>query len=182
VLIAQGLLDEAVSLLERLARSAETGGRNGRLIEILVLQAMALHAQNRVTRALTVLEKALSLAEPEGYVRVFVDEGPPMVALLRQAASRSIVPGYTNRLLAVLGEEPRGTAKGKPIPALIEPLSERELEVLRLVADGLSNQEIADALILTVGTVKAHVHNIYGKLSVRGRTQAIALARELHLL
>jgi LuxR family maltose regulon positive regulatory protein len=182
VLIAQELLDEAASLSERLARSAEAGGRNGRLIEILVLQAIALHAQNRVTHALTVLEKALSLAEPEGYVRVFVDEGPPMVALLRQAASRSIVPGYTNRLLAVLGEEPRGTAKGKPIPALIEPLSERELEVLRLVADGLSNQEIADALILTVGTVKAHVHNIYGKLSVRGRTQAIALTRELHLL
>jgi LuxR family maltose regulon positive regulatory protein len=182
ILIARGLLNEATSLLERLARSAETGRRNGRLIEILVLQAMALHSQNRAAHALTVLEKALSLAKPEGYVRVFVDEGPPMVALLRQAASRSIAPEYISKLLAACGEEPRGAAKGKPIPALIEPLSERELEVLRLVADGLSNQEIADALILAAGTIKAHVHNVYGKLGVRGRTQAIARARELGLL
>ena len=157
-------------------------GKAGWLVETLVLQAMALHSQNKTVHAFTVLEKALSLAKPEGYVRVFVDEGPPMVALLRQAVSQSILPDYTGRLLAAFGEEPRGAAEGKPISALIEPLSERELQVLRLVADGLSNQEIADALILAVGTVKAHVHNIYGKLGVHGRTQAIARAREQSLL
>jgi LuxR family maltose regulon positive regulatory protein len=182
VLIAQGLLDEVASLLEQLARSAEAGGRHGRLIEILVLQAIVLHSQNKGIPALTALEKALSLAKPEGYVRVFVDEGPPIVALLRKAVSRSIAPDYAGKLLAACAEEPQGAVEKKSFSALIEPLSERELEVLRLVADGLSNQEIADALILSVGTVKAHVHNVYGKLGVHGRTQAIARARELRLL
>jgi LuxR family maltose regulon positive regulatory protein len=127
------------------------------------------------------------LAEPEGYVRVFVDEGAPMAALLQSAASRGIAPYYVRKLLAALSEsrhETRNRPAGDLQPTmsdLIEPLSGRELEVLQLMADGLSNREIADELVLAVGTVKAHIHNIYGKLGVRSRTQAIARARDLNL-
>jgi LuxR family maltose regulon positive regulatory protein len=151
------------------------------------------------------LEQALSLAEPEGYVRIFVDEGAPMVVLLRQAAAQGLAPNYLSKLLAafpaaeqppsggaepILPEEARKEQKAasSPIPsralapALIEPLSERELEVLRLVAAGSSNQEIARELVLSVGTVKKHLNNIFGKLNASSRTQAVALARELNLL
>ena len=193
VLIAQGLLSEATSLLDRLARAAEARGRNGRLIEILVLQAIALQAQDKAAHALTVLEKALCLAEPEGYARVFVDEDAPMAHLLRQLVGTRGDSGglggmhrevaYAARLLAILHSE-QSSALQPPTSnlQLIEPLSERERQVLRLLAGGLSNQEIAEALVVAVGTVKVHIHNIYGKLGVRSRTQAIARARELSML
>jgi len=183
VLIAQGKYDEALQFLARLRQAAETRGRMGSLIEILVLQALALQSQGNTTQAMPALERALSLAEPEGYVRLFVDEGAPMAKLLRQALSRGIAPNYVSRLLAAFGaEEQRGEEAEKRAPLLLEPLSERELEVLRLLAAGLSNREIAEKLIVAVGTVKAHIHNIYGKLGVQSRTQAVARARELGIL
>ena len=136
---------------------------------------------------MTALERALSLAEPEGYVRTFVDEGAPMAALLRRAASRGVAPAYVSKLLDALDAE----ADTKSMPAdstspvaqrLEEPLSERELEVLRLVASGLSNREVAQELVLATGTIKKHINNIFTKLNVRSRTQAAAQARELGLL
>jgi LuxR family maltose regulon positive regulatory protein len=176
VLIAQGKLDEAQGLLARLLEVAETSGAIMVVIWILALQASALQAQGEVDQALAVLERALTLAEPEGYVRTFIDEGAPLAALLRTAASRGVAPDYVGQLLAAFGEA------ALPSPFLIEPLSERELEVLRLLAAGLSNREIATELFLAVGTVKKHTSNIYGKLSVHKRTQAVARARELGLV
>jgi LuxR family maltose regulon positive regulatory protein len=178
--LAQGKVTEAGQLLDRLLADAEKGDRKGRIIEILNLQALVLEAQHRRNAALQVLLKALALAELEGYIRVFLDEGAPMMELLRQAGSRGIAPQYVSKLLSEFDRIPR-TA---PIPKqpLIEPLSERELQVLRLVAAGKSNLEIATELVLAVGTVKAHTSNIYGKLGVRSRTQAVARARELNLL
>jgi LuxR family maltose regulon positive regulatory protein len=139
------------------------------------------------------LERALSLAEPEGYVRTFVDEGMPMAALLRKAAAGGLYPDYVDKLLAALESEikdERKTPSSSPSPVipgpgsspLVEPLSGREIEVLRLIAAGLSNREIADELFLAIGTVKKHINNIFGKLNVRKRTQAVARARELGML
>jgi LuxR family maltose regulon positive regulatory protein len=176
VLIAQGKLDEALGLLARLLEMAEVAGAILVVIEILALQAMALQAQGKDVQALTALERALSLAEPEGYVRIFIDEGAPMAALLRTVASRGIALDYVGKLLAALGET------APPVTPLAEPLSERELEVLRLLAAGLSNREIAAELFLAVGTVKKHTSNIYSKLNVSKRTRAVARARELGLL
>ena len=133
------------------------------------------------------LERALTIAEPEGYVRTFVDEGAPMAALLRRAATRGVAPAYVSKLLDALDAQapmrrgPTGPASPTAQP-LEEPLSEREREVLRLVAAGLSNRAIADELVLATGTVKKHINNIFTKLNVRSRTQAVAQARELGLL
>jgi LuxR family maltose regulon positive regulatory protein len=193
VLIAQNKPDEAIGLLSHLEETARSAGRMGRVIEILLLEALAMREIGDSERAILALTKCLTLAEPEGYVRVFLDEGPPMARLLRSGLQRGTwdeprLVEYAGRLLAAFEEG------GKPEPAseppiqvnghlpLIEPLSERELEVLRLMATGLSNQEIARQLYLATGTVKAHLHNVYGKLDVQGRTQAIARARELQLL
>jgi LuxR family maltose regulon positive regulatory protein len=176
-----GSLNEALGLLVRLLRLEEAAGAMGRIIEILVLQAMALQAQSEGDQALAALERALTLAEPEGYVRIFIDEGAPMAALLRTAASRGIAVDYVGKLLAAFGEAAPPSLP-LPSPSLIEPLSERELEVLRLLAAGLSNREIAAELFLAVGTVKKHTSNIYGKLNVSKRTQAVVRARELSLL
>jgi len=175
LLIAQKRFDEALGLLARLAQTAEVEERNGRLIEILVLQALGLQAQARSVEAHADLRKALALAEPEDYVRIFVDEGAPMAALLRRALSQNVAPNYVGRLLAAF-EEPAA------LSPLVEPLTRRELEVLRLIADGLKNQEIADRLVISVATVKRHVTNIYGKLGVGRRVQAVARAQELGLL
>jgi LuxR family maltose regulon positive regulatory protein len=185
VLAALGRLDEAARLFARLLATAEAGGRTGHAIEVLIGQSLVLEAQGRHGDALATVERALALAEPEGYVRVFVDEGAAIVALLRRAAARGVACDYVCKLLAALGDEaagrrlPAAAAAGAP---LVEPLSERELEVLRLMAIGLSNQEMAEQLVLAVGTIKAHVHHILGKLAVRNRAQALARARELHLL
>ncbi len=181
VLIAQGRLDEALGLLARLLKMTEAAGAMLVVIQVLVLQAMALQVQGEVDQALTALERALSLAKPEGYVRTFIDEGAPMAALLRTAASRGMVLDYVGKLLAAF-EEAASPSLPRPSPLLIEPLSERELEVLRLLAAGLSNREIAEELFLALGTVKKHINNIYGKLNVYKRTEAVARARELSLL
>jgi LuxR family maltose regulon positive regulatory protein len=137
------------------------------------------------------LERALTLAEPEGYVRIFVDEGPPMEALLREAAKRDAAPNYVRQLRTAFGKaavsaeaSDLGKSDGKSpgIRPLIEPLSERELQVLQLVADGLSNREIGERLFLALNTVKGHNRKIFGKLGVQRRTEAVARARELGLL
>jgi len=186
VRIAEGKTKEAHSLLARLAEATAAGGRRGRHIQVLVLQALALDAQNDSIGALAALEKALSLAEPEGYVRVFVDGGQPMADLLRAALSQGLLPDYVSQLLAGFGMQdqgPKPAISPPPQPAaLVEPLSERELEVLHLISAGHTNQEIAARLVVTLNTVKKHTSNIYGKLEVNSRTQAIARARELGLI
>jgi len=178
--LARGRPDKVLDLLKQVWQEAQGPAGKDALIGSLVLQAIALQA--KPDQALAALERALSLAEPEGYVRTFVDAGAPMAALLRIAASRGIAaaPGvaqdYVGKLLAAFGEV------ASPSAPLIEPLSERELEVLRLLAAGLSNREIAAELFLAVGTVKKHTSNIYGKLNVHKRTQAVARAKELGLV
>ncbi len=192
ILIAQGRLDEATTLLQRLPEAAEAGGRTSRAIEILILQALASHAGGDTAQAMDRLERALALAEPRGFVRIFVDEGPPMARLLYEILSRAealthgIAPDYARRLLSAFpAAEPEHT--DPPITQatkseLVEPLSERELEVLQLIAEGLTNQEIAARLFLSLNTVKAHTRNIYGKLGVHNRTQAVTRARALGVL
>jgi LuxR family maltose regulon positive regulatory protein len=187
ILIAQERLDEAMELLQPLLEAAEAGDRTTRTIEILNLQALTFLAGGESTQALSALERALTLAEPEGFVRTFVDEGPPMAQLLNQAAARGVMPNYTARLLAAFqttDDEPQTTRHSSSVvdrrsSDLVEPLSERELEVLQLIAEGLTNREIAARLYLSLNTVKAHTRNIYGKLGVRSRTQAVARARAL---
>jgi LuxR family maltose regulon positive regulatory protein len=145
---------------------------------------MALEAQGNRTGALSTLERALVLAAPEGYVRLFVDEGTPMLALLRQAHARSKVPGYVATLLRVFGAQPLLETPAASVHSgvLAEPLTEREREVLRLLLEGASNREIARRLVLSINTVKRHVYNLCGKLGVQSRTQAIVKARTLNLL
>ena len=154
------------------------------VLEILVLRALALSAQGDTIEALAALGRALPRAEPEGYIRLFLDEGVPMIALLRQAHARGLIPGYVASLLEASGE-PRtmnSSFHTSNPGSLIEPLTPREREVLQLLLEGASNREIAQHLVLSVNTVKKHVLNLCGKLGVQSRAQAIAKARRLHLL
>jgi LuxR family maltose regulon positive regulatory protein len=173
---AARFIQEATRLLERLLRAAEEGQRTGSVIEILVLQALARQAQDDVPAALASLRRALTLAEPEGYVRIFADEGPPMASLLRAAAKLRIAPGYVRRLLAAVNKTGDGTPASQ---GLIEPLSERELDVLRLLGTDLGGPEIARELIVSLNTVRTHTKNIYAKLGVNNRRAAVRRAREL---
>ncbi|MDO8915972.1 MAG: LuxR C-terminal-related transcriptional regulator [Coriobacteriia bacterium] len=170
---------DAAGLLERLLHAAEEGGRIGSAIEILALQALAHQAQGETSSALESLERALSLAEPEGYVRVFVSEGPPMARLLKEAVSRGVASEGAKRLLAAF--PPAGPASAHP-SEVKELLSDREAEVLQHIAAGLTNREIAERLYLSLFTVKAHARSIYDKLDAHSRTQAVARARELGIL
>jgi LuxR family maltose regulon positive regulatory protein len=184
LVMAQGKFDRAVEMLAFLQNLIEKRGYQRRIIEVLALKALALHQKGELDQALPIIAKAFSLAEPEGYQRIFVDEGEPMSRLLYQAVSRGISPEYAGRLLAVLAQEIRND---KPVEKsskgdLLEPLSERELEVLRLIAEGLSNAEIAGRLYISLSTVKGHTANIFGKFGVSKRTQAVAQARRLGLL
>jgi LuxR family maltose regulon positive regulatory protein len=187
VCIAQGradpagsFLQDALGLLDRLLSDAEAKARMGSVLEILILRALAFDAEGNRTQALASLERALLLAEPEGYIRLFLDEGEPMLALLRQAYARGIAPDYVATLLSAFGEQaPAAPSRAFP---LVEPLTERELAVLRLLVAGLSNAAMAQELVITVGTVKRHVNGIYGKLGVNSRTQAVARAHASHLL
>jgi len=178
---------EAMRLLERLLEAAEAGGRMGSVIEILVIQALAHQVRGEVSAALTPLERALTLAEPEDYAQIFVDEGSPMYDLLSEAAAQGMMSDYTLRLLGAFRAD-KTTLSDKKGPyrvtsqALFEPLSERELEVLRLVAQGLSNREIGQRLFLAINTIKGHNRRIFSKLQVQNRTEAVARARQLHLL
>jgi LuxR family maltose regulon positive regulatory protein len=179
-------IHEAMELLERLLIAAEEGGRMGSVIEILVLQALAHEAQGDSPAALVPLERALSLAEPEGYVRIFVDEGLPMARLLYEALSQGVESDYIRRLLAAFPVAESEQTASSPMRGskseLVEPLSERELEVLQLIAEGLTNQEVATELYLSLHTVKVHARNIFTKLAVKNRAQAVARGRALGIL
>ena len=182
LLLAQDRPDDALALLEPLLPRMEQQGRKDLVIEIQMLKALAFQAQGDIRQALIALEHALPLAEPGGFVRVFVDEGQPMARLLYQAAARGIAPEYAGKLLAAFPDAEPAAKPRQPQVEMIEPLSEREIEVLQLIAEGLSNREIAQKLFLSVNTVKVHTYNIYGKLSVHSRTQAVAQARALDIL
>ena len=170
---------ETTGFLERLLRAAEEGGRKGSEIEILVLQALARYRQRDIPAALASLERVLSLAEPEGYVRIFVDEGRPMAELLESALKQGVAPNYVRQLLAAFGK----TAKIAPThQAIIEPLSERERDVLRLLGSELSGPDIARELKVSLNTLRTHTKNIYDKLEVNSRRAAIRRAEELDLL
>ena len=172
------------------ARESDGGGRTGRLIEVLVLQSLALQALGEAEPAVECLAQALELARPEGYVRLFADEGEPVADLLRRVlgsrggrAGHDVPEDHARRLLAAIeaGGEP-GVRARDGAGALAEPLSERELEVLRLLSSGMSNREVAQNLFVALSTVKTHVNSIYRKLEARSRTHAVARARELDLL
>jgi len=191
VRIAQGRTDPAGSflqdashLLNRLLADAEAKARMSSVLEILVLHALSFHAQGKLPAALSTLERALTLAEPQGYIRLFVDEGVPMLTLLHHAHTRGSASGYVATLLSATGSPGSTASPLHPSDAgsLIEPLTERELEVLRLLVAGLSNAAIAQELVVTVGMVKRHVNSIYSKLDVNSRTQAVAHAHTLHVL
>jgi LuxR family maltose regulon positive regulatory protein len=187
LLITQDQGGPALKLLARLQQSAENGDRTGRVIEVLALKALALQTLGDAEQALFVLQNALSLAEPEGYVRLFVDEGIPMAALLHKAAARGIAPIYANKLLAAFGVGEREIAApplppSAPSPLPREPLSDRELEVLRWLSTDLSAPEIATELVVSVNTVRTHIKHIYSKLDAHSRYQAVERARELDLL
>ena len=174
----KGSLDDAVGLLNRLESAAEAGGRAGSVIEILVLQALSHHASGHTQAALAPLERALTLAEPEGYARVFVGEGPPMASLLRAVASKRDAWDYVRRLRNACGTTPVEPAG----PVLVEPLTERELAVLRLLATDLDGPDIARQLVVSLNTMRTHTKNIYAKLGVNNRRAAIRRAEELNLL
>jgi len=176
----------AAGLAQRIIGSAEAGGRHGTLLQALIL-AVRRHADE--PGAAAYLERALALAEPEGALRVFLDEGEPMrlqIANCRVQIDRTPrLKTFAVKLLAAFGEPAAALAPRPPIPqpsALIEPLSERELEVLRLLAEGLKYAEIADRLVVSLNTVRFHVKEIYGKLGVNRQAQAVARAQELALL
>jgi LuxR family maltose regulon positive regulatory protein len=170
---------QALGLLGRLREAAETGTRTGSLIEILILEAIAAAGGGDSASALAALEQALTAAEPEGYVRLFVDEGQAMTVLLRDASRRGITPGYVSELLA--GREPP-TARPDKTQRLLEPLSDRELEVLRLLASELSGPDIASHLYVSVNTLRTHTKHIFSKLDVNTRRAAVRRATELGLL
>ena len=178
-----GYLAQTAALLGRLEQATTASGRLSRLIDVWVLQALTQAAQGDRTGAHTRLTRALRQAESEGFVRTFLDEGAPLIALLRELVRDRAMGGYATRLLEqASGAPPAAAITLGGGSELVEPLSEREREVLGLIAAGLKNQDIATQLVVVVGTVKAHIHSIYGKLDVANRVQAVARARELGLL
>jgi LuxR family maltose regulon positive regulatory protein len=173
-------LVQALDLAGRLLASAEPAGRMGRVIETLALRALIYQAQGDDRRALDNLGRALALAEPEGYLRLFVNEGAPMACLLEAARERGLQPVYASKLLAAFPGEP--DAAPLPHPDLVELLTERELEVLRLMAQDLTYEQVAQRLVVSVNTVRFHVKGLYGKLGVEKRAAAVDKARTLGLL
>jgi LuxR family maltose regulon positive regulatory protein len=195
VLLAQDRPGQALTLLDRLLAQAATGGRIGSVIEVRALQALAHQASRDEPAATAVLVEALTLSCPQGYVRVFADEGPPMDALLgrlvaahraRKPTARRIPVGCLARLVQAFDGKLNAAAALRPepgtVPGLIEPLTGRELEVLRLLAAGKSNQRIAHDLFVALDTVKKHVTHVLGKLGAANRTEAVARARDLGLI
>jgi len=174
-----GSVQRGLNLLERLLQAAEDGGRTAGVIEVLILQALGHQARGDVRAALAQLARALALAEPEGYVRIFIDEGAPMAKLLEAAAGQAIAPAYVRRLLSAFGPAEARTAARQP---LVEPLSARELEVLRLLAGDLDGPGIAAELVVSLNTVRSHTKSIYAKLAVNSRREAVRRTVELDLL
>jgi LuxR family maltose regulon positive regulatory protein len=193
VLLRQDRPGQALALLERMRAVAVAQGRAGSVIEIQALQALALAASRDDAGAAAILTEALTRASAEGYVRVFADEGAPMAALLgrldaagQDTVARRVPAAYLARLLRAL-DRPQpapahGSAAATAVPGLPEPLTARELDVLRLLAAGRSNQRIAHELVVTLDTVKKHVSHVLGKLSAANRTEAVTKARQLGLI
>jgi LuxR family maltose regulon positive regulatory protein len=182
LLLARERWDAAGALLDRLARAAEAGERQGRVVEVMVLRALALDARGSRGPALDLLARAVIRARPEGYVRLFVDEGEPLAQLLYAAVDRDVVAAEAGRLLAAFPVPASGDGLRKTAPELVEPLTDRELEVLALIDTGATNQEIAQELVISVYTVKKHVSNLLGKLEVDNRREAARRARAIGLL
>lgn len=183
ILLAEGNQGDALGLLSHLLEAAEKDKRTASIIEILIVQILAHEAQGDISSALVVLQHVLELAKPEGYLRIFVNEGETMAELLKKVKNEDgRLQNYIQKLLKAFGREEKALPTSFNSQPLIDPLSERELEVLRLIADGLSNQEIAEKLYLSLHTVKIHARNIYAKLGVNSRTQAVARGKELGLL
>jgi LuxR family maltose regulon positive regulatory protein len=179
------IINEAMGLLKRLLKAAEEGQRVGSILEILVIQVLAYEAQGNISSAQELLERALTLAKPEGYVRLFINEGTPMAQLLSTIAAHEIMPNYAGTLLAAFedeGQRSLDNAYDPPVQPLVDPLSKRELEILTLIAAGLKNKEIAEQLFISLNTVLYHIKNIYSKLGVNKRTLAIAKAKEINLI
>jgi LuxR family maltose regulon positive regulatory protein len=181
VYLAQGDASAALALLDAAHRRAQAHGWADERLDILTLQAVGSHMLGQRDMALQRLGEALELAEPEGFIRLFVDKGQPMAELLARAASQGMMPDYVGRLLAAYDAEPQ-PSRARSSRALSEPLSQRELEVLRFIAQGLSNSEIGARLFLALDTVKGHNRRIFEKLGVQRRTEAVARARTLGLL
>lgn len=179
VYLALGKHEEAIEVCDKVNASVGATGRVASLIETGLIKSLALKAQGKVSPALNLLERTLSLAEPEGYIRIFIDEGEPMRRLLQESASRGIQPEYVTRLLAAFKE---AVSQLPFSPLLPEQLSKREIEVLRLIESGMSNRRIAEELVISGSTIKTHINNLYSKLGVQSRTQAIVRARNLNLL
>jgi LuxR family maltose regulon positive regulatory protein len=176
-------LDDALELMERFAASSEAAGATGYVIEALISRALILEEKGETEQAQTALERALVLAKPEGYVRVFVDHGARIREPLRRAIAREIAADYASELLAVLREETTEEAPADaPTAALVDPLSERELEVLQLLTSSLSSTGMAEELFISVNTVRSHLQSIYSKLNVHSRYEAVARAKKLGLL
>ncbi len=189
VFLAQGDTSKALATLSPLREQMEAKGWQDERLKVMVLQAVALHAHGEKDKALQLLSDALALAEPGGLIRLFVDEGSPMAQLLAEAAVRGMMPDYIGKLLAAFqgvthdeGHTPQLAPSVLRPSSLVEPLSQRELEILQLIAQGLSNREIGERLFLALDTVKGHNRRIFDKLEVQSRTEAIARARELGLL
>ncbi|OQY95393.1 MAG: LuxR family transcriptional regulator [Anaerolineae bacterium UTCFX2] len=185
VLIAQGEPSAALAMLELLRQEMEEKGWADELLKVMVLQTIALYAHGEKKKAVQVLGEVLALTETNGFIRLFIDEGELMAELLSAAAALGFSPDYANKLLAAYEVEMKGEQPTSTIPDpsfLIEPLSPRELEILRLIAQGLSNTEISRRLFLTLNTIKGHNWHIFSKLQAQNRTEAVARARELGLL
>jgi LuxR family maltose regulon positive regulatory protein len=173
-----------LAVLEPLRQQMEAKGWVDEQLKVMVLQVVALHAHGEEDKAVQLLGDVLTLAEPGGFIRTFVDEGLPMAHLLSEATTHGVMPDYVSKLLAAFEYETKDERRTiEPSPSsLVEPLSQRELDVLRLIAEGLSNQEICERLFLALDTVKGHNRRIFNKLQVQRRTEAIARARELGLI
>lgn len=187
VLLSDGKPDQALPILHTTEESARSYGAGGWIIQSLALQALCYQALNDLDKALEAVSSALSLAEPEGYIRTFVDFGEPMARLLKLAMERNVATKYVNRLLAAfpLGESERGMAEPQKVFAgqpPLEPLTDQELSILRLMSAGLSHSEIARELYLSINTVKWHTTHIYGKLGVHRRAHAVTRAKEAGIL
>ena len=186
--LAQGDTSAALAALEPLRRQVEAKNWQDERLQVMVLQSVALHAHGEKDKAVQLLGEALALAEPGGFIRTLVDEGLPMARLLSESVAHGIMPDYIAKLLAVFEAEKRKSEDkpdlppAPPVQFLVEPLSQRELEVLQLIAQGLSNREIGERLFLALDTVKGHNRRIYDKLQIHSRTEAIARARDLGLL
>ncbi len=175
--LAEGNTEASLAQLKQLLLDAEQGGRKGRMVEIYALQALALTKQGDDEQALKTLQNALTLVENEKYVRTFVNEGDSMYTLLQKALAHGITPTYTSTLLKAFANS--NITEQSSLNSL---LTQRELEILTLIANGFSNKDIAKKLIRSLGTIKVHTSNIYSKLGTKNRTEAVARARELGLL